>query len=505
MNPAVLPLLLAVPLLAAGLLLVVRHRVLQRVLLLGIPAATLVVSVLLLLEHRTEPVLAHHVGAFAPGVAIPFVSDTLSALMLAVTSLATLVALWFLTATGEDRYRFVPPLALMLHGGVNGAFLTGDLFNLFVMVEVMLLPSYALIAVTGTWRRLGIGRTFVVVNLLTSAILLTGVGLVYAVAGSVNLAVLADAASGDRALTLAGAVVLLALAVKGAVVPVHGWLPQTYPGTSAGIMALFSALHTKVALYAIYRIYTTLYEGPAPWALLLVVLVAVTIAVGAWSTFGEHIIRRALAWQMVAGVGHILVGVALSTTAALAAGLFYMVHHIVTMGGLLLLAGAIEQVYGSGRYERLSGLIHRDRAVAILTAFGLLSLVGIPASSGFFGKVALIGASAGSARWEGWLLLATILLAAMVSLVAMQRLWAGVFWGQPMEDYRPDSPETGRAGLTRLTDDVVVPLRLWAPGATLIGTQLAMFFGAGALMPLVTRAAQGRTDTAPYVEAVLGR
>lgn len=143
--------------------------------------------------------------------------------------------------------------------------------------------------------------------------------------------------------------------------------------------------------------------------------------------------------------------------------------------------------------------------MAILTAFGLLSLVGIPASSGFFGKVALIGASAGSARWEGWLLLATILLAAMVSLVAMQRLWAGVFWGQPMEDYRPDSPETGRAGLTRLTDDVVVPLRLWAPGATLIGTQLAMFFGAGALMPLVTRAAQGLTDTAPYVEAVLGR
>ena len=114
-------------------------------------------------------------------------------------------------------------------------------------------------------------------------------------------------------------------------------------------------------------------------------------------------------------------------------------------------------------------------------------------------------AAAGAARWEGWLLLTTVLVAAVVSLVAMQRLWAGVFWGQPMEDYRPDSPETGRAGLTRLTDDVVVPLRLWAPGATLIGTQLAMFFGAGVLMPLVTRAAQGLTDTAPYVEAVLGR
>lgn len=501
---AALPLFLAVPLLAAGVLVLVRHRHAQRAVMLAVPAATLLGSVLLLLRHRTEPVLAHHVGGFAPGVAIPFVSDTLSALMLAVTSLTTLVALWFLATTGEDRYRFVPALALMLHAGVNGALLTGDLFNLFVMVEVMLLPSYALIAVTGTWRRLGVGRTFVVVNLVTSAILLVGVGLVYAVAGTVNLAALADAASAQPALALATAVVLLALSVKGAVVPVHGWLPQTYPATSAGIMALFSALHTKVALYAVYRIYATLFDGHAPWAPALVALVVLTLVVGAWSTLGEHILRRALAWQMVAGVGHILVGVALFTAASLAAGLFYMLHHVVTMGALLLLAGAIEHVYGSGRYERLSGLLHRDRAVALLTALGLLSLVGIPLSSGFFGKVALVRAAAGSASWQGWLLLATILVVSVLSLVAMQRLWAGVFWGPPMESYRPDSPDTGRGAVEPLPDDVVVPARLWAPGAVLVAAQLAMFLGAGPLLALAGRAAQGLVDTAPYVEAVLG-
>lgn len=503
MSPALLPLLLALPLLSAGLLVIVRARAVQRAVMLAVPAGTLIMAVLLLLEHRDVPVLAHQVGAFVPGVAIPFVSDTLAALMLAVTSLATLVAAWFLSVTGEDRYRFVPALLLMLHGGVNGAFLTGDLFNLFVMVEVMLLPSYALIAVTGTWRRLGIGRTFVVVNLVTSALLLTGVGLVYAVAGSVNLAQLADAATGDGPLTLATAVVLLALSVKGAIVPVHGWLPQTYPATSAGVMTLFSALHTKVALYAIYRIYATVFDGPAPWAGVVVVLVVLTLVVGAWSTFGEHIMRRALAWQMVAGVGHILVGVALSTVASLAAGLFYMIHHIVTMGALLLLAGAIEQVYGSGRYERLSGLIHRDRAVAILTAFGLLSLIGIPLSSGFVGKVGLVSSAAAVGAWQGWLLLSTILVVSVLSLVAMQRLWAGVFWGPEMETYRPDSPETGRAPLVPLTEHVVVPVRLWLPGATLVAVQLGMFVATGLLMPLATRAAQGLVDTAPYVEAVL--
>ena len=482
MIAPLLPLLLAVPLLAAGVLVVVRHRLVQRLVLVAVPAATLVLSLVLLQVHRDEPVLAHQVGAFAPGVAIPFVSDTLSAVMLAVTSLATLAAIWFLCTTGEDRYRFVPALILMLHGGVNGAFLTGDLFNLFVMVEVMLLPSYALIAVTGTWRRLGIGRTFVVVNLLTSAILLTGVGLVYAVAGSVNLAVLSDAASDEPALALAAAVVLLALSVKGALVPVHGWLPQTYPATSAGVMALFSGLHTKVALYAVYRVYATLFDGPAPWAPVLVVLVAVTMIVGAWSTFGEHVIRRALAWQMVAGVGHIFVGVAVLTGASLAAGLFYMVHHIVTMSALLLLSGAIEQVYGTGRYERLSGLMHRDRAVAILAALGLFSLVGIPISSGFVGKVAVVSAAGGAGSWQGWALLVTVLVASVASLLAMQRLWAGVFWGPPLESYRPDSPETGRAVLEPVPDDVTVPVRLWAPGAALVGAQLLLFLGAGPVM-----------------------
>lgn len=501
---AALPLLMGGPLLLAGLLVVVRHALLERLLLLAVPLVSLSAGVILLLQHRSEPVLVHHVGGYVPGVAIPFVSDTLSALMITVTATAALACVSFLIATGEDRYRFVPPLILMMLGGVNGAFLTGDLFNFFVMVEVMVLPSYALIAVTGTWRRLGIGRTFVVVNLLTSGLLVLGVGLVYGTTGTVNIAQLAGAAVGQPMVAVAAAVVLLAMAIKAAVVPVHGWLPQTYPATSAGIMALFSALHTKVALYAIYRVYSTLFEGAAPWALVLTLLVALSIVVGAYSTFGEHIMRRALAWQMVAGVGHILVGVVLFTEVALAAGLFYMLHHIVTMASLLLMSGAIEQTYGSGRYERLSGLMHRDGWVAIWYAFALLSLVGIPPSAGFFGKLGLITSSAAAGTWEGWLMLTLVLVAAVASLIAMQRLWAGVFWGPPMETYRPDSPRTGRGRSVPLPDDVRVTRTLLAPGAVLAAVQLAMFLGAGLLMPLVRRAAEGLVDTAPYVEAVLG-
>ena len=211
-------------------------------------------------------------------MAIPLVSDTLVAVMLGVTSLVTLATTVWLVLTGETRYRFFVPLVLLLMTGVYGALLTGDLFNLFVFVEVMLLPSYALIAVTGTWRRLGVGRLFVVVNLVTSTILLMGVGLVYGTAGTVNIAALAGQGSSDPRTGLAVGIVLLALGVKAGVVPVHTWLPRSYPATSPGVMSLFAALHTKVALYAIYRIVSVVYDGEVPWAPVLVAVVALTLS-----------------------------------------------------------------------------------------------------------------------------------------------------------------------------------------------------------------------------------
>ncbi|MGB5953000.1 MAG: monovalent cation/H+ antiporter subunit D family protein [Ornithinimicrobium sp.] len=504
MIGALLSLLVVVPLTAAAVLVVLRRPVIDRVAMVGIPAVMTMAGIYLLLEHRETTVIAHNIGQFPGGVSIPLVSDTFSALMITVTSFTTTVTMAFLVRTGEDRLRFLPPLALMLTAGVNGAFLTGDLFNLFVFVEVMLLPSYALISITGTWRRLGIGRLFVVVNLLTSTILLIGVGLVYATAGTVNLAELVGMAGEDPRVGFAVSVVLLSLAIKAGLAPTHGWLPRTYPATSAGIMALFSAVHTKVALYGIYRIYSTTYGGEAAWAPIMAFIIAITILIGSYSTFGEHIMRRALAWQMVAGVGHILLGLAIFSQFAMAAGIFYMIHHIVTMAALLLLSGAIEQTYGSGRYERLAGLARRDRWIAVLYAFALLSLVGLPPSTGFFAKIGLLQASANAGGWEQWVFITVICVAAVATLMAMQRLWSGVFWGPQMENYRPQSPRGGRAKRVPLPTDVKVTWLVAAPGAFLVVTQLVFFFGAGLVVPLAQRAATDLLVLEPYVQAVLG-
>ena len=499
MTGSLLPLLVAVPLVGAALGVLVPGS-LARVMLVLSPVLTTAGGVALLVVHGDTPVLADDIGGFVPGIAIPLVSDTFTAVMITVTGLTTTACIVFALITREARLRFFPTLVMMLSAGVNGALLTGDLFNLFVFIEVMLLPSYALIAMTGTWRRLGVGRLFVVINLVTSTILLIGIGLVYGVAGSVNLAVLTDMDPEDPRFQLAVGVVLLALSVKAGVVPMHGWLPRAYPATSATVMALFSALHTKVAIYAVFRIHQTVLDGAAKWMTLLLVLFTLTMLVGAYGSLGERMIRRSLAWQMIAGVGYILVGVAIGTQLGLAAGLFYMVHHVLVMGSLLLSSGAIEHAYRTNQFVGLSGLMRREPHLAVIMALGMMSLIGFPPSSGFFGKVGIARAAANLDGFAIWLVLGAILVASIGTLLAMSRLWADVFWGPPMEEM----PSRGKGH----TEPPAVPegtrMRRWtlAPAGALLLVSLAIFVVPGPLWELCLQAADGLLDVTAYVEAV---
>ncbi len=503
MTAAILPLFVAFPLLLAGISVIVRDAISQRIALVLGATATFSGGVALISHHGSNPPLAHSVGSYLPGVGIVFVSDSLSALLLTATSFLILISGIFLMLTGEDRYRFVVPLILLLTTGVNGALLTGDLFNLFVWVEVMLLPSYALVAVTGYWRRLGIGRMFVFVNITTSTILVMGVGLLYGAAGTVNLAALANT-GGDPQISLATAVIVFALLVKAGVVPVHGWLPRAYPATSAGIMALFSAIHTKVGLYGAFRVYITIFDEPPAWSAVLVAIVILTVVVGSLATFGETRIRGALAFQMVAGVGQILIGLVVMTELAVTSALFYLLHHMITMGGLILASGAIENAYGSHRFYRLSGLMARDPWSSAIMAIGLASLVGLPPTSGLWGKLGLLGGAAEADQPLNWWLIGVVAAASVVSLMALQRMWRDVFWGPAMKDYLPDDPTTSRGAPIPIADDARVSWRMQWPAALLVGLSVLLFVGIGWVWPLCQRAAVALLDTGAYVQAVLG-
>ena len=491
MSGVMLPLFMASGLTGAALAVVSPWRVLRDALALAIPALGTVAGIWLFVTTAQHGTIAHSVGLFTGGVAIPFAADTLSAVMIVAASIVAFASNWFALVVGETRARFYPALTLMLLGGVYGALLTADLFNLFVFIEVMLLPSYGLITMTGSWSRLAGGRMFVLVNLLTSTVLLIGVSIVYGVIGTVNLAALAGAAKGNGPLTVAMGLVVLALSVKSGLFPVHTWLPRTYPGTSAAVMGLFSGLHTKVAVYALYRIYVVVFDLDQRWAWTIIIFCVVSMLVGSFAGLAEHAMRRIIAYQMVTGMPYIVVMLAFSAddpTRAVAAGIVYMVHHMITVGSLVLTAGAIEETYGTDLLSRLDGLARRDPLVAAVFAMGAFSIVGFPPFSGLWGKVLVVTEIARAGDWHAWLVIAVIIVASFGALLSMIRLWREVFWG----------------GNVQLPDGLYVPLTKLAPGAALIVVSVGMFIAGGALIDAAMTAASGLLDVSGYQHAILG-
>ncbi len=478
----------ALPLLLAAVTVVIRNKTVDRVLLFVWPVLQFAAAAYLLVRQQEQPVLGHNTGGFEGGVAIAVAADPTTSILLMVTAIATFAAVWFMTASQETQYRFAAGLIFMLVGGVNGALITADLFNLFVFIEVMLLPSYALIAITGGLKRLGVGRMFVVVNLVTSTILVMGVGLVYGSAGTVNLAALAGMGTENPVVGAALTLVMLALAIKAGAVPVHGWLPSAYPGTSAGMMALFSGLHTKVGVYAVMRVYFVCFETPPQWQWVITVVVIATILVGSLLSLGQNYGRGVLAYQMVSGVGHILLAIVIFSAAAISSGLFYLVHHIITMGALLLLFGAIEQYYGPMRLNRFSGFLQQEPLIAFLAAFGLLSLAGLPPTSGLWGKLNLMFAATDTP--QAALLITVILLGSLLTLLALMRLYKDIFYGNQSERYLHVPSNQ-------------IPFRSVAPGAFMILLSVAMFVFAGPVQDITDQAGSVFLDRAQYQQSIL--
>lgn len=524
MSVALLPLLVAVPLLAAGLLVLAGdRRRLHAIVLMAVLVGSTAAGVALVVATSGGDALAHGLASWPVGIAIPFVADMLSALMLTVTGVLAIACVIFALAAGHASSRFFAPLVLVLMAGVNGALLTADLFNLFVFIEVMLLPSYGLFVLTtqarAPLRQIAATRLYVTLNLLTSTIFLAGVGFVYGTAGTVNLAQLAGAARTDQTVAVATAVCLFALGIKAAVVPVHGWLARAYPATSPAVTALFSGLHTKVAIYAIYRIYAVVFEGDERWLGIGVAVFSATMVIGVLGAVGETTTRSILAFHMVSQIGYILLGVALFTQAGLTAGIFYLLHHMIVKASLFLSTGAVEVHYGTGSLSALSGIARREPLIATAFFVAALSLAGIPPFSGFVAKLWLIIAAL---EVEQFAAVAVMLLVSLITLLSMLKIWSGVFWGdkdparRPAEDTadhhgNPVGEAASTAPVATATD--TVPLRVtppragfWlvSPGVALAAITVALGLGAELLLSLSSTAAAGLLDPTTYIEAVTG-
>ncbi|WP_037144013.1 monovalent cation/H+ antiporter subunit D family protein [Rhodococcoides fascians] len=505
MTAALLPLLVALPLLAAGALVVVpgRTRIGTAVLLTAL-ALSAAGGVVLVADQMSGEVIAHSVGLWPVGIAIPFAADMLSALLLTVTAVLSLVCSIFAMYSGFADRTFFAPLVLVLTAGVNGALLTADLFNLFVFIEVMLLPSYALMvlsAVKGgaTTSRVSGTRLYVTVNLLTSTVFLAGVAFVYGAAGTVNLAELAGAARQSPSVAIASAVCLFALSIKASVFPVHGWLARTYPAAAPAVTALFSGLHTKVAIYAIYRVYAVVFDGDERYLWVGVVAFSLTMIVGVLGAVGESITRSILAFHMVSQIGYILLGVALFGPLGLAAGIFYLIHHMIVKASLFLSTGAIEVRYGTGQLGRLKEIARREPLVAVAFFAAALSLAGLPPFSGFVAKLSLITAAFDAGQVTAAVV---VIVVSLITLLSMLKIWSGTFWGAGPSDTATDDGSGGGEGTVITRPTARIGIGLLAPSLVLAAATLALGLGAQGLLMLTDIAANQLIDTSSYVEAV---
>ena len=492
---AVLPIFVALPLIVSAITALSPSKKLNDALSILIPAINLAGGIWLYAYTSTHGTIGHVIGKYQGGVGISFGGDQFSAVMLVATMIVAITANWFAIAVGETQARYYTSLTLVLVTGVTGALLTADLFNFFVMIEVMLLPSYGLIAMTGTRHRLLSARTFVLVNLAASTLLLVGVGYIYGVAGAVNIGALRGAAAGNGPITVATGLVIIAVAAKAGVFPVHTWLPRTYPSTSAAVMGLFSGLHTKVAVYMLFRIWVVIFDMDERWNTLIIVIMVISMLIGGFAGLAEDTMRRVLAYQMVNGMPFILVMLAFTAGGgeaaryALAAGLLYTVHHMITVGALVLNVGAIEETYGTGTISKLAGIARRDPLTSAVFVAGAFSIVGFPPFSGIFGKVTIMLAAAQPGDWRSWVVITTIIVASFGALLSMMRVWKEVFWGRPMQNY----PEA-----------LNVRWRFMLPSASMMLLSLAMFIGAGQMWDVSTTAVDSLLNVDAYSAAVLG-
>jgi multicomponent K+:H+ antiporter subunit D len=496
--------LLIVPLLlpavmAPVLLLWLRFhlRASRLVALLGC-AVLLVAALMLGAEAATGEVQAYRLGDWPPPFGIVLVLDRLSALMLALTALLALLVLWHAIATGLDRrgWHFHPLFQFQLLG-LNGAFLTGDLFNLFVFFEVLLIASYGLMLHGQGPARLKAGVHYVTVNLVGSTLFLVALGLLYGATGTLNMADMAGrvaAADPDRhGLIAAGAALLLAVfALKAALLPLHLWLPVTYASTSAAAAALFAIL-SKVGVYAILRTGTLIFPAEGivlPWPATAWMLPAalLTAAVGFVGMLAAHRLREQAAYAVLGSTGTLLASASLFSPAPVAAALYYLPHSTLSTAALFLLADVVAR-----RRRGWGDALAPGPAFPGLGAAGALFLLaavaaaGLPPLAGFVGKLLILDAVRVHPAWP-WIW-GTVLATTLIGVLALARSGSVLFW-----NLRPG--ETARE---------LEPLsRVAAPAALMLAALALLALLAGPAADYAQAAADQLARPAAYVGAVLG-
>lgn len=513
MNQLVLlPMIL--PLLGAGLCLVFGGSApAQRIISVAVLGAVVGVATTLLVQADRHGPLAVTVGGWPSQIGISLVADRLSALLLLTSTVVTLCVLLFSLGQGIVEYGRDTPLSvyhpafLVLSAGVSNAFLAGDVFNLFVGFEILLVASYVLITLGGTQSRVRAGTIYIVVSLLSSALFLVAIACAYAVYGTVSIAGIAERIDDvSPAVTLMVQLLLLVtFAIKAAVFPLSAWLPDSYPTAPAPVTAVFAGLLTKVGIYAIIRFQTMVFYD-SPLNTLLLWAAIFTMVIGILGAIAQSDIKRLLSFTLVSHIGYMLFGIALASQWGLAGAIIYTVHHITVQTTLFLVAGMIEMRAGTTNMDLVGGLARAAPVLSVMFFVPAMNLAGIPPFSGFLGKVALVQAGVEYGTTLAYVTVVAAIVTSLLTLYAIVRVWNRVFWrpaetagqqdangsGQRDRSNLLHSPEGSTLQITR------AKLSLGGPTAVLVVLSVMLTVVAGPLFGVADRAATELTERTVY-------
>jgi len=493
----ILPILLH--LLAAIILIFLwKESLWKRIVSITASVVILVISVLLFIKVWNTGILTTQAGSWPAPFGITFVADVFSSSMVLLTNIAGLaVAIFSAVGLSEARikYGYFPIFHLLLMG-LNGAFLTGDIFNLYVWFEIIIISSFVLLTLGGRKQQIDGSIKYVALNLLASVIFLTAIAILYGLTGSLNIAHLSlkVAAVENRGLVNVTAMLFfVGFGIKSAIFPLYFWLPASYHTVPSAIAAIFGGLLTKVGIYALLRIFTLIFV-PDNFVLQVFTYVAIaTLLTGAFGAVIKRDIRKMFSYLIVCHIGYLIGGISLFTQAALAGVVFYLFHDIMVKTNVFLVTGIIYKIRGSVKFNQSGSLYANYPKLSLLMAIVFFSLVGVPPLSGFWPKIFLIQETF---TRSSWVLLVAIILASLFTLVIIARMWAEVFWKDLSEEntnedcFRP-LPAFKKSLL-------VVPVIFLAVVSLYIG------FAAEHIVNVSNHISNEMINPAPYIKAVLG-
>jgi multicomponent Na+:H+ antiporter subunit D len=451
----------------------------------------LVLALWLVLETWRGTTFVVLLGNWSAHVGIALVVDLLAAIMLALSTLTACAAIFY--GFAENRVRVEHPLRLplvqFLVTGIHLAFCTGDLFNLFVAFEVMLISSYALITLEADDWDIKEAYPYVAINLVGSTLFICAAGFAYGLFGTLNfaeIALRAQAMSDDPRVLVLALLLLVVFAIKAGLFPFYYWLPNSYPTLPIPLAALYAGMLTKVGVYVLLRVFGTVLPHDLTGVhRLLAWLAGATMVLAVIGAISRNFLRGILSFHILSQIGFMVLAIGFFTPLSFAAAIFYITHHIVVKASLFLIGGVAALLNRTDNLERMGNLWERTPWLGVLFLVQALSLAGLPPLSGFWGKYVIL--VVGLEQRE-FLLVAAAIVASVLTLVSMLKIWNGAFWKR--DDSVPVRTDDRRwIGMT------------WVVGGLTV-VSVGIGLGAELFLELATQAAARALDQAAYAAAV---